>query len=757
MPTETDSESDIWDYKPPVKKKKKRESSSTSRNVSRRRCTTERKPCNTLDITTTLTDVPAGVNIGQCDPSSSSLAKEAQNVDSEAKEDYCPICQMPFSILLVQSQRWHVAECLDTPSDTCQECPDGLQCSSSIPNHYKKFNHTQLAHARANGHVTSFDSQDSEHRTPPRDAPGDNVGTTPSPPPSQATNGLLLLRSPDPHDMKKKKGWSPRGCSSLTSSQGSRTETAANWDVLVDPDGEELISYSPLSAFPAEMDAVRRDGSEDESSPVLFSEDETPSGFMDTLKTTGRLDDISSTAGEKLRSPPRMVLERLKETLQASQNSTVLARKAPREAGRGSGLKQMDIGVFFGLKALKVEKKAEPSVRKWKRNVAGDAERPGEGASPGGSKVEAGSWQTKDRRRKWWNRENNGGEEQTRSCPFYKKIPGTTFAIDAFQYGAIEGVTAYFLTHFHSDHYGGLTKNSTLPIYCNKITGNLVKSKLKVAEQHVHILPMNTRVSVDGAQVILLDANHCPGAAMLLISLPNGQTVLHTGDFRADPSMEAYPELLGCRVHTLYLDTTYCSPEYTFPRQEEVINFASSTAFELVTLHPRTLVVCGSYSVGKEKVFLALAEVLGSKVCLSRDKYNTMCCLESEHIKQHLTTDWKAARVHVLPMMQLNVRKLQQHLGRFSGQYDRLVAFKPTGWTFSQQTASVEEIQPVVSGNVSIYGIPYSEHSSFLELKRFVQWLRPLKIIPTVNVGRWAVRKAMEKHFSEWLGSHASV
>lgn len=49
-------------------------------------------------------------------------------------------------------------------------------------------------------------------------------------------------------------------------------------------------------------------------------------------------------------------------------------------------------------------------------------------------------------------------------------------------------------------------------------------------------------------------------------------------------------------------------------------------------------------------------------------------------------------------------QKLQDHLARFSRQYDQLVAFKPTGWTFSQQTESVENIQPQKSGNITIYG-----------------------------------------------------
>lgn len=48
----------------------------------------------------------------------------------------------------------------------------------------------------------------------------------------------------------------------------------------------------------------------------------------------------------------------------------------------------------------------------------------------------------------------------------------------------------------------------------------------------------------------------CPGATMILFQLPNGAVILHTGDFRADPSMER-SRLAGRKVHTLFLDTTW--------------------------------------------------------------------------------------------------------------------------------------------------------------------------------------------------------
>ncbi|CAK6436091.1 unnamed protein product [Pipistrellus nathusii] len=346
-------------------------------------------------------------------------------------------------------------------------------------------------------------------------------------------------------------------------------------------------------------------------------------------------------------------------------------------------------------------------------------------------------------------RSSPAGEPRKRTCPFYKKIPGTGFTVDAFQYGVVEGCTAYFLTHFHSDHYAGLSKNFTFPIYCSEITGNLLKNKLHVEEQYIHPLPMDTECIVNGVKVVLLDANHCPGAVMILFYLPNGHVVLHTGDFRADPTMER-SLLGGLKVHTLYLDTTYCSPEYCFPSQQEVIQFAINTAFEAVTLNPRTLVVCGTYSIGKEKVFLAIADVIGSKVGMSQEKYKTLQCLNIPEINSLITTEMCNALVHLLPMMQINFKGLQSHLKKFDGRYEQILAFRPTGWTHSNKLTRITDVVPQTKGNISIYGIPYSEHSSYLEMKRFVQWLKPQKIIPTVNVGTWQSRHTMEEHFKEW-------
>ncbi|KAI8800793.1 DNA repair metallo-beta-lactamase-domain-containing protein [Cladochytrium replicatum] len=196
----------------------------------------------------------------------------------------------------------------------------------------------------------------------------------------------------------------------------------------------------------------------------------------------------------------------------------------------------------------------------------------------------------------------HGNFSKPRPCPWYKRLPGTTFTVDAFAYGKVDNCSGYFLSHFHTDHFGGLTsKFDHGPIYCSAITGSLVIQQLRVKPEYVVRLPMNVPTEVQGVRVTLVDANHCPGAVLFLFEVPNtvvnkgaasatsGSTetssrvlrYLHTGDFRACPDHLKHPAIARKRIDLLYLDTTYCKPSHCFPPQGEIIDSISELAYRL--------------------------------------------------------------------------------------------------------------------------------------------------------------------------------
>eukprot|EP01083_Nonionella_stella_P058667 153645_1 len=204
--------------------------------------------------------------------------------------------------------------------------------------------------------------------------------------------------------------------------------------------------------------------------------------------------------------------------------------------------------------------------------------------------------------------------KKTRDAPFYKVVEGTNFVVDGFGYKRCAQPRAFFLSHFHSDHYTGMNKSFDEGIiYCSEVTARLVAKTFSLPTEIVKPIPMNqrteiqflpspnhsptrpqTKTSDDTANglnhannsttltchVTLLEANHCPGAVMFLFELPGGKTVLHVGDFRFSPEMKNIPQLRQFsgekRLSLLYLDTTYCDPRYVFPPQSECLEYVAS-------------------------------------------------------------------------------------------------------------------------------------------------------------------------------------
>uniref|UniRef100_A0A0D9ZK96 DNA repair metallo-beta-lactamase domain-containing protein n=1 Tax=Oryza glumipatula TaxID=40148 RepID=A0A0D9ZK96_9ORYZ len=339
------------------------------------------------------------------------------------------------------------------------------------------------------------------------------------------------------------------------------------------------------------------------------------------------------------------------------------------------------------------------------------------GAGAGASSAPSGSWPGRKRRR--------GGEVEAAAdrkplaCPFYKKIPGTPFTVDAFRYGEVEGCNAYFLSHFHHDHYGGLTKKWCHgPIYCTALTARLVKMCLSVNPEYICPLELDKEYVIEGVSVTLLEANHCPGAALIHFRLGDGKTYLHTGDFRASKSMQLHPLLQRGQINLLYLDTTYCNPKYKFPPKEDVIDFAVRTAKRYLQKEPKTLIVVGAYSIGKENVYLAISKALQVPIYTDASRRRILHSFGWSDLSKMICSDSQSSSLHVLPLSSLQHEK---YLETLKQRFLAVLAFRPTGWTFSEATGNqLDLIKPSSRGKITIYGVPYSEHSSFSELREFV-------------------------------------
>ena len=69
--------------------------------------------------------------------------------------------------------------------------------------------------------------------------------------------------------------------------------------------------------------------------------------------------------------------------------------------------------------------------------------------------------------------------------------------------------------------HAGLNRSfSSGVVYCSPITAILLKKDMGLPAERVIPLSVNSPHVIDGVTVILMDANHCPGACMMLFKVP---------------------------------------------------------------------------------------------------------------------------------------------------------------------------------------------------------------------------------------------
>lgn len=293
----------------------------------------------------------------------------------------------------------------------------------------------------------------------------------------------------------------------------------------------------------------------------------------------------------------------------------------------------------------------------------------------------------------------------------------------------------------HADHTSGLTSSwHSYTIYCSEVTRKLVIAKLGVKGELVVGLPLDEPVTInldevgeETMTVTLIDANHCPGSVMFVFEGYFGK-ILYTGDFRFCERFLTHSAIVGKQFDIVYLDNTYCNPRCFFPSR----SCATITIMAIIRNHPEHKIVIGLHSLGKEVLLHTIA--VACKTWIGVDPLRREM-LELLGMPDVFTCDVDRTRIRVVKSVEINRRNIE-----LWNMKEPTIAILPT--CLYVGTCNPYKHVP------NVYVVPYSDHSSFEELKKFVQSIRPRKIIPIVHKHRLSAGEDVDSRLNMNVFQH---
>nr|XP_019014566.1 uncharacterized protein I206_00649 [Kwoniella pini CBS 10737]OCF53347.1 hypothetical protein I206_00649 [Kwoniella pini CBS 10737] len=359
----------------------------------------------------------------------------------------------------------------------------------------------------------------------------------------------------------------------------------------------------------------------------------------------------------------------------------------------------------------------------------------------------------------------------------------------------------FLLTHVHSDHLLGLSDSFTGKIICSPDTKRMLlaleaevdKGHLEEGTKEIKRLKypgLRSRLERKGnderlvdrieavpygfpkdyeigyqdgkpqkVKITLLDANHCPGSTMFLVTSPT-RAILHTGDIRSDklfmqslrrePSLQPYlapsstysgsTGISSSRriLDRIYLDTGAILGTGDMPDREPILQ----DLVEQMSLFPNdTVFFLDTWCFGWEYVIETVARYFDQPIHVDRYKRSIYTAIEANpHLLLCTTTDPNITRFHACERSHKcrNCRRFEKGSRQPVYNLDKrivsvnMVEIKDASWAMEHQKFLDNLGKAALGEGPWPYSInvPLARHSPLPELQNLVNLFKPKAVSP---------------------------
>ena len=262
-----------------------------------------------------------------------------------------------------------------------------------------------------------------------------------------------------------------------------------------------------------------------------------------------------------------------------------------------------------------------------------------------------------------------------------------------------------FLSHAHSDHVK-LSKKSDF--FATAPTIDLVKKRF--GEANFSEIEFNRKKKFEGFELELYPNGHILGSAQAKFH-SEGKEFALTSDFRLQDSL-FFKGAQPLKCETLVLETTFGTPDYVFPKQEEVVKEITDWVEKSAK---QGLVLLSGYSLGKSQELTRIANdaecvpIVHDSVFEANKIYEKHGVKLGEYLR--LEHNLKDASVLIMPP-----QLVDRHLFATLEHFDKRKIFSAlaTGW--GRRGAFVRTF-------------PLSNHADFNDLVEYVKLAEPKLVL----------------------------